>query len=67
MTSPAVAVYNKRTTEHKLIANGVDEEEYAAIFSSREPGVLKSGRERAAEHGFRAGRVNGVYPKVDAK
>ncbi len=52
-----------------IFANGVDEEEYAAIFSFREPGMLKSGREDAAEHGFRAGSGNGVNAIVsrDAK
>jgi len=43
-------VYNKGTTE--FCEKGDDEEEYAAIFSFREPGLLKSGRERAVEHGF---------------
>ena len=33
----------------ELIANGVDEEEYAAVDSHREPGWLKTGRGDAAE------------------
>ena len=43
---------------HNFIVNGVDEEEYAAFAPCREPPTVKSGRGRAAEHDFRAGRAN---------